>query len=345
MYMARSTWTQVRDYFKRHDLVIIGVGSTECHGRHNPLGTDTMAPDRILELLERRDGTYLVAPTLPYGATDDLVGYPGTVSLGVQGLYDVLSSITRQLVSYGARRFVFLNGHGGNVKSLSMVSMDLNDAGCLAAVVNWWKVAPQLNPAWGGGHGGAMETSANLAIDPASVDMSQVTDEGLLHDIGEDMPSCGWNTVSFGGAEVEFPRRLARFASSGWVAEGHEDHPSGASAELGTAMLEGTATWLQGFTHALEAEELPQLRALLARDAVHLDDIQLTTAATRAFALVVRLRSREDRVAGAWLADLEKTIRSHGFQVRRAGEQDLMRLLAVYYEQNITTEPFYYMEG
>lgn len=129
----------------------------------------------------------LVAPTLPYGATDDLVGYPGTVSLGVQGLYNVLSSITQQLVAYGARRFVFLNGHGGNVKSLSMVSMDLNDAGCLAAVVNWWKVAPQLNPAWGGGHGGAMETSANLAIDPASVDMSQVTDEGLLHDIGEDM--------------------------------------------------------------------------------------------------------------------------------------------------------------
>ena len=159
---------------------------------------------------------------------------------------------------FRSRRFIFLNGHGGNVKSLSMVSMDLNDAGCLAAVVNWWKVAPQLNPAWGGGHGGAMETSANLAIDPASVDMSQVTDEGLLHDIGEDMPSCGWNTVSFGGAEVEFPRRLARFASSGWVAEGHEDHPSGASAELGTAMLEGTATWLQGFTHALEAEELPQ---------------------------------------------------------------------------------------
>ncbi len=147
MYMERSTWTQVRDYFKEHDLVIIGVGSTECHGRHNPLGTDTMAPDKILELLEQRDGTYLVAPTLPYGATDDLVGYPGTVSLGVQGLYDVLSSITRQLRAYGARRFVFLNGHGGNVKSLSMASMDLNDAGCLAAVVNWWRVAPQLDPA------------------------------------------------------------------------------------------------------------------------------------------------------------------------------------------------------
>ena len=270
MFMARSTWTQVRDYFQRHDLVIMGVGSTECHGRHNPLGTDTMAPDRILELLEQRDGTYLVAPALPYGATDDLVGYPGTVSIGVQGLYDVLSSITRQLCAYGARRFVFLNGHGGNAKPLSMVSMGLNDAGCLAAVVNWWKVVPQLDPSWRGGHGGAMETSANLAIDPASVDMSQVTDEGLLPDIGRDMPSTGWSSVGFGGAEVEFPRRLARFAGSGWVAEGHDDHPRAASAELGRAMLEGMAAWLQDITHALEGEGLPEPMDL-SRATGHLD--------------------------------------------------------------------------
>ena len=46
MYMARSTWTQVRDYFKSHSLVIIGVGSTECHGRHNPLGTMSFRASR-----------------------------------------------------------------------------------------------------------------------------------------------------------------------------------------------------------------------------------------------------------------------------------------------------------
>ena len=262
MYMERSTWTQVRDYFKEHDLVIIGVGSTECHGRHNPLGTDTMAPDKILELLEQRDGTYLVAPTLPYGATDDLVGYPGTVSLGVQGLYDVLSSITRQLRAYGARRFVFLNGHGGNVKSLSMASMDLNDAGCLAAVVNWWRLAPQLNPAWGGGHGGAMETSANLAIDPASVDMSQVTDENLLPDIGDDMPSTGWNSVSFGGAEVEFPRRLAPVCKLRLGAEGR-----GPSARRKRRAWENDARGHCGVAtgvHMPSAETLPKANRLLS---------------------------------------------------------------------------------
>jgi len=258
MWMARSTWTQVRDYFDANDLVFIGVGSTECHGRHNPLGTDTMAPDAILSRVEERDGSFLIAPTLPYGATDDLVGYPGTISLGVDGLCDVLTSITDQFYDYGARRFVFLNGHGGNVKSLTTCAMELNDMGCLAPVVNWWRIAPQLNPAWGGGHGGAMETSANLAIDPEAVDLSQVADEGLLPDVGPDMPSTGWCSVHYDGVNVDLPRRLSRFASSGWVAEGFDDHPREASAELGQAMLDGTSAWLIGFAHALQAERLPE---------------------------------------------------------------------------------------
>lgn len=258
MRLDRSTWTQVRDYFGSGDLVLLGVGSTECHGRHNPLGTDTMAPDRLMELVDRRDPSLLIAPTLPYGATDDLVGYPGTISLGVDLLYQVLSKVTGQLFDYGARRFVLVNGHGGNVKSLSECAMDLNDRGCLAAVVNWWRVAPQLDPAWGGGHGGAMETSANLAIDPESVDLSQVTDEGLLPDLGEDLPSVGWGTVDFEGVAVDMPRRLVRYASSGWVAEGFDDHPRGASAELGRAMLEGTAGWIVDLCHDLQARALPE---------------------------------------------------------------------------------------
>lgn len=258
MYLARSTWPQVRDYFQRHDLVIVGTGSLECHGRHNPLGTDTMAPDALLSLVEQEDKSFLIAPTIPYGATDDLVGYPGTISLGVEGLYQLVSSISTQLYDYGARRFIFLNGHGGNVKSLTQCAMRLNDIGCIAALVNWWKVAPQLNPAWGGGHGGAMETSANLAIDPASVDLSSITDEDLQNDLSDELPSCGWNTVRFESAEFEVPRRLARFASSGWVSEGFDDHPQAASAELGHEMLEGTAHWLVSLAHTLEKTPLPE---------------------------------------------------------------------------------------
>ena len=258
MRLDRSTWPAVQAYFAKNDTVIIGVGSTECHGRHNPLGTDTMAPDEILRLVEEQDPGVLIAPTLPYGATDDLVGFPGTISLGVQGLVDVLTRITDDLYAYGARRFVFLNGHGGNVKSLVIVSAALNRRGCLACVMNWWKMAPQINPAWGGGHGGAMETSANLAIDPTSVDMSQLGDENLRSDVSPEMPSTGWYSARFEGVDVDFPRDLVRFASNGWVAEGYEDHPAHASAELGRAMLQGTADYIVRFLRKLRSSPLPE---------------------------------------------------------------------------------------
>lgn len=259
MRLARSTWPAVQRYFAEgNDTVIIGVGSIECHGRHNPLGTDTMAPDALVDLIEQQDPGVLIAPTLPYGATDDLVGFPGTVSLGVQGLVDVMTHITDDLCGYGARRFVFLNGHGGNVKSLSMVAAALNRRGCLACVVNWWKMAPQIDPAWGGGHGGAMETSANMAIDPASVDMSELADENLRPDLDPEMPSTGWYSVRFDGVDVDFPRDLVRFASNGWVAEGFEDHPAHSSAERGHAMLQGTADYIVRFLRKYRTMALPE---------------------------------------------------------------------------------------
>lgn len=257
MRLSRMTWPQVRDYFAANDLVVIGVGSIECHGRHNPLGTDTMAPDRILELVEAQDPGVLIAPTMPYGATDDLVGFPGTVSLGVEGLTSVMGHIADDLYAYGARRFVFLNGHGGNVKSLVTVAAELNRRGCLACVMNWWRMAPQIDPTWGGGHGGAMETSANLAIDPESVDMSQIADENLRPDLDPDMPSTGWYSARFEGVDVDFPRDLVRFASNGWVAEGFEDHPAHSSAERGQAMLQGTADYIVRFVRKMREMSLP----------------------------------------------------------------------------------------
>lgn len=45
------------------------------------------------------------------------------------------------------------------------------------------------------------------------------------------------------------------------------------------------------------------------------------------------------------VARLEKGIRDQGFYVRQAGEQDVMRLLAVYYQQDVTTEFFEMIDG
>ena len=73
------------------------------------------------------------------------------------------------------------------------------------------------------------------------------------------------------------------------------------------------------YRQRLEIEELPALRELLRQDAAHLD----ATA----------------------LRQTEQALRDLGFHARLAEEQDIKRILAVYYQQDVTTEWFEEYDG
>lgn len=94
----------------------------------------------------------------------------------------------------------------------------------------------------------------------------------------------------------------------------------------------------------LEQEAVPAIREMLRKNMAHLDDIQSTTASAREFALAHRIdpKSNEDY---STLKQLEKRIKDCGFRVRMAEEQDVKRLLAVYYQQDVTTEHFDSFDG
>ena len=87
-------------------------------------------------------------------------------------------------------------------------------------------------------------------------------------------------------------------------------------------------------------EELPAVRELLRQDSIHLDDIQSGTASAREFALVFRPEMVNGVSDEGRPRQTEKSIRDLGFQVRLAEPQDIKRLLAVYYQQDVTTEYF-----
>ena len=217
LLLERSTWPAVEAYFANSDLIVLGFGSTENHGRHNPLGTDWMAPQRILDLMDERRPEVLYGPTLRLGSADHFIDYPGTLSLGDDLLYQVASRICGQLYHYGARHFCFVNGHGGNTRALTMTGYELNDRGCQVALLNWWKLAGELNPAWGGGHGGAQETSADLWIDPDSVDMAALGPMDLVDDGGSNIKTQGFDVVEFEGVHPSLIRRARRYATNGWI--------------------------------------------------------------------------------------------------------------------------------
>ena len=99
------------------------------------------------------------------------------------------------------------------------------------------------------------------------------------------------------------------------------------------------------YRQRMEQESNPALRELLRQDAAHLDAIQTTTASAREFALVFELDRQKEENARSQVTRLEKSIRDKGFHVRQASQQDLMRLLAVYYQQHVTTDIFDGIDG
>ena len=260
MRIEQTTWPHVQKYFDDgNDLVILAIGSTEQHGRHNPLGVDTIAPNFLLDLIEKQDNSVLIAPTIPYGACDDLLGYPGTLSIGYKLLHDITERICNQLWDYGARRFIFLNGHGPNIKPLSAVAESIDRKGGRAALLNWWLMAGEINPAWAGGHGAGEETSAMLAVDPNLVDFSQlegpVSEMNLVDDLGPEFPSESWGSVVYKGVHVQIPRDAVRYASNGWIGP---DHVHGASKAWGDAMMRATADYIVDFIQAFKRCPLPE---------------------------------------------------------------------------------------
>ena len=99
------------------------------------------------------------------------------------------------------------------------------------------------------------------------------------------------------------------------------------------------------YQQRLEEETNPAIRELLVRDRAFLDQIQTTTASAREFALIYPVERHANESIQSWITTRAKTIRDRGFHVRLAGEQDIKRLLAVYYQQDVTTEYFESYDG
>ncbi|MCX4816302.1 mycofactocin biosynthesis peptidyl-dipeptidase MftE [Streptomyces sp. NBC_01239] len=160
--LARHPWPQVP---ATGTTVLVPVGSTEQHGPHLPLDTDSAIALAVAERAAARlDGQVLVAPVLAYGNSGEHAGFPGTVSIGHEALRFVLVEMVRSLGLW-AERTVFVNGHGGNVRSLDAAVTQLRAEGHRTA---WTGCAFP----GGDAHAGHTETSVMLHLAPERVEMS-----------------------------------------------------------------------------------------------------------------------------------------------------------------------------
>jgi creatinine amidohydrolase len=146
--------------------LIIPVGSTEQHGPHLPLDTDTRIATAVAraladQLAPASESKWMVAPAIGYGASGEHEEFSGTVSIGTSALRLLLVEFGRS-ASRWASRLVFVNGHGGNVEALATAAALLRYEG---RDVGWCSCSAENADA----HAGHTETSVLLHISPADV--------------------------------------------------------------------------------------------------------------------------------------------------------------------------------
>jgi creatinine amidohydrolase len=112
MRIEELNWFDVENYLQADDRLMLVLGACEQHG-YLSLLTDVKIPLALADAASQQTGV-LVAPPLNFGSSPYFLNYPGTFSLRVTTLLDVVEDLVRSAYGHGFRRFLVLNGHGGN---------------------------------------------------------------------------------------------------------------------------------------------------------------------------------------------------------------------------------------
>lgn len=208
MRLSRLTWPEVGE-----PVLAVPLGSTEQHGPHLPLDTDTRIAAALADrLAERVAGVHVAAP-IPYGASGEHETFPGTLSVGQSAVEHVLVELARSATRWAGAAIV-VNGHGGNAEPIGRAVAALRGEG---RDVRTW------SPTHGGdAHAGRTETSLMLALAPESVslDRAEPGNRAPLAELVDDIRATSVRDVSANGVLGD---------------------PAGASAEEGETLLDRMA--------------------------------------------------------------------------------------------------------
>ncbi len=256
--LERMTSKQVQEAVKESNgIVIIPVGAVENHGPALPLNTDTLYTEHVVRRAAAEVGV-VVAPIVPWGNTEQQMGFAGTIHIKNQTLIELVKDIGRSLARHGFDKIVVVNGHGGNIAPLDIACEELKyETGALLCNIAVWELEKVPKPAGApeiDAHGGSQEASTDLAISPEDVDMESAVKGELL--------------VDWPAGAVPWPRCSGRvgaisiFATSDEISEyGIFGDPAFASAERGQKVLDAWTRVLVDFLQQLKQGEITLRRA------------------------------------------------------------------------------------
>ncbi len=166
-------------------VAVLPVAAIEQHGPHLPVSVDTALVEGVITASLPHlppELPVLFLPTQQIGKSNEHIRFPGTLTLSAQTLISLWMEIGASVARAGIRKLVLFNAHGGQLSAMDIVARDLRTEHDLIVYSSNWFNLPLGDEVLSlfppeehrfGIHGGDMETSLMLALQPHNVDMSQ----------------------------------------------------------------------------------------------------------------------------------------------------------------------------
>jgi creatinine amidohydrolase len=197
LLMEEMTSPQIRKAIEEgYKTVVVGAGSIEQHGRHLPIGMDTMGGYSMCLAIAEGLGHTLVAPVIRPGCSDHHMAFSGTISISVELLKELCRAYCRCLHKHGFETIILIACHGGNIDPMKEVAPELDEE--LPCRVISPVLLPDdrvqkatepvlarygVTPEEGGIHSGFVETSELLASPHAHLVDMQAAERGFVGDV------------------------------------------------------------------------------------------------------------------------------------------------------------------
>jgi creatinine amidohydrolase len=214
---------------RRYDVAVLPVGATEPHNRHLPEGQDVLSTlyvaRRCCETAWRTTPAVVCLPIIPFGVDCNLAAFPLAVHVSQAALDALVRDVLVSLHKHGLRKFVIVNGHGGN-DFLPLIRQIQSELPLHVFLCNWWTVGhDQYSQIFAApdDHAGEQETSVALALYPELVELQRAGD-GHVRPFRFEALNRGW---------VRTSRDFARLNDHCAIGD-----PSQATAEKGRKYLD-----------------------------------------------------------------------------------------------------------